>query len=429
MYIVDHKIPKYLYKIRDVVLEDYLNWLSLNYNNITENKKRLAKNAVSCFILNLNVAMLKEAEHIGLSLSQTTYNKSRIINGKDTKRKVSYTYTKSLYNYLNLHNYGDLTVGGVSDFGMVDGVWCATDFSGSYLKIGIKTKTLYSKYVKKRETFDKLEDVLILRKKNSKFNERYAMEERLDSVLDFLNRFNELCRDKEVTLHGKRLDIQIYKIFNEDFNNGGRNHHNCNYQRESKNTRKDLIIEGSPTVCYDFKGFEPSIAYSMNQEVMEMDDPYYVEALLNKGYDPEVSRKLAKLVVIICLNVDSEKSAKLAINKAISDNLNVKSLFDKGKIPEETIPVQWVIDQIKDLHYIISHMFFTAKGLIVQNVGSAINDYILDHIMQNYKQLVVQVHDDFSIAEDYEDVLKEVMFKAYERVLGFSDNCKIEKEY
>ena len=102
MYIVDHKIPKYLYKIRDVVLEDYLNWLSLNYNNITENKKRLAKNAVSCFILNLNVAMLKEAEHIGLSLSQTTYNKSRIINGKDTKRKVSYTYTKSLYNYLNL---------------------------------------------------------------------------------------------------------------------------------------------------------------------------------------------------------------------------------------------------------------------------------------------------------------------------------------
>ncbi|APC44430.1 hypothetical protein [Pseudoalteromonas phage PH357] len=430
MYIIDYKIPKYLYKIRDEILNDYLDWLSLNYNTITDRKKDLAKKAVSCFILNFNSCMLNNKRAFGITLKENSYSKSRVINGKNVRRKVSYTYTRSLYNFLHIKDYGDLTVGGeVEDFGFVDGKWTPVEYSKSYFKVSDKLKSTYHELVKPRDNFSILEDVLILRKHKSKHSEVFKMDNKVEPILDFVSRWNEFSSDKHITLKGQRIDAQIYKIFNGDFDNGGRSHHNCSYQRQSKQDRQELEIEGSSVVCYDYKGFEPSIAYSMNQEIMEMDDPYKIESIEEMGYCEDVSRKLAKLVFIICLNVDSEKSAKLAINKAIADNLNVESLYNRGLIPTKTIPTKVIIDKVKSAHYIIEDLFFSAKGLVVQNIGAAINDYILDHMMQNHKQVVMQVHDDFSVAEDYEDILKDVMFRAYEHVLGFSDNCKIEKEF
>jgi|TARA_A100001518_G_C1227176_1_gene79552 hypothetical protein len=430
MYIIDHKIPKYLYKLRDKLLEEYLQWLSLNFNKITDHKRTLAKKAVSCMILNLNSCMLNHRDTMILTLRESSYSKTRIVNGKDMKRKVSYTYTRSLYNFLNISDYGDLTVGGeIQDYGFVNGVWQPTEYSTSYFKINYKLKSLYIKHVKVREKFDRIEDVMILRKSKSKLNEVFKMTDKIEPILDFVERWNQFSMDKNITLKGKRLDIQIYKIFNGDFDNGGRSHHNCNYQYVSKRERQNLEIEGSPVVCYDYKGFEPSIAYSMNQEIMDMNDPYHTESIIELGYDEVIARKLSKLTFIICLNVDSENSAKLAINKAIADNMDVSDLYSKGLIPTKTIPVKLLIEKVKEVHYIIEDLFFTAKGLMVQNIGAAINDYILDSMMQNHKQVVMQVHDDFSVAEEYENVLKDTMFRAYEYVLGFSDNCKIEKEY
>lgn len=430
MYIIDHKIPKYLYKIRDKILEDYLDWLSINYNKITAHKKDLAKKAVNCFLLNFNSAVINHRKHIGLTLSDKPYSVSRVINGKDTKRKVSYTYTRSLYMFLDLNGYGDLNVGGeIESYGFIDGKWQPVDYSQSYFKVGVKLKNLYSSLVKPRKNYSALEDVIILRKSKSKHNEVFKMNDKVEPILDFVNRWNDFSRDKNITFKGEKIDIQIYKIFNGDFDRGGRSHHNCDYQRQSKKDRKDLEIDGSSVVCYDYKGFEPSIAYSMNQEIMETEDPYQIDTIIEMGYDKSISRKLAKLVFIICLNVDSERSAQLAINKAIADNMNVEDLYNKGLIPEKTIPVKVIIDKVKCHHYIIEDLFFSEKGLYVQNIGTAINDYILDHMMQNYKQVVIQVHDDFSVAEEYEDILKDVMKRAYEQVLGFSDNCYIAKEY
>lgn len=430
MYIIDHKTPKYLYKIRDKILEDYLDWLSIHYNKITPHKRELAKKAVSCFLLNFNSAMINNRKHIGLVLNDKPYSVSRIVNGKDTKRKVSYTYTRSLYMFLNLKGYGDLTIGGeVESWGFVNGTWQPVEYSRSYFKIGLKLREYYNNLVKPRENYTALEDIIILRKSKSKHNEVFKMNDKVEPLLDFVSRWNDFSRDKDITFKGEKIDIQIYKIFNGDFDSGGRSHHNCDYQRQSKKDCKDLEIEGSSVVCYDYKGFEPSIAYSMNQEIMEAEDPYRIDSMINMGYDKDVSRKLAKLVFIICLNVDSERSAQLAINKAIADNMNVEYLHKKGLIPTKTIPVKVIIDKVKTCHYLIEDLFFSAKGLTVQNVGSAINDYILDHMMQNHKQVVMQVHDDFSVAEEYEEILKDVMKRAYEHVLGFSDNCYIAKEY
>ena len=429
MYIIDHKIPRYLTKFRDTILKEYLDWLSINYNKITNNKINIAKGAVGCFVLNFNKNMLSNKKAFGVTLSKNSYSKSRVVNGKNTKRKVSYQYTKSLYNFLHQNSYGELTTGGeIEDYQMIKGKWTPVSFSNSYFKPEKRLKDLYARYVKPKQVFDKLEDVLILRDSKSKYSEEFSMTHQQEGILDFLERYNSFSRTKDVRFKGDKLDTQIYKIFNTDFNHGGRSHMNCEYQRLSSKDRTSVEIEGKKVVCYDYKGFEVSLAYSMNQEIMEMDDPYRIPELISEGYDPDIARKIAKLAIIICLNVDSENDAKLAINKALSDNLKINELYEKGKIPDKTIPVSWVIEVVTENHYIINNLFFSAKGLQVQNVGSAVNDYVLDYMMQNHNQLVIQTHDDFSVIEEYEEELKTTMFKAYEHVLGFNDNCKIEKE-
>lgn len=429
MYIIDHKIPKYLYKYRDEILKEYLYWLECSFNKITQNKINLAKKSVNCFVLNSHNHIMANNKKMYLTLHEEHYSHPRIVNGKDTRRKVSYTYTKSLFNFLNLHNYGDLKIGGVEDYGFnEEGKWTAVSFTSSLFTLSDKLIKIYKNTVKQRDHFDELENVVILRKKGSNKEEKFKMTEKVVPVLDFVRRYNEFSRSKEVTLDGIKLDMQIYKIFNGDFDNGGRNYHNSLYQLISGEDRAKVEIEGKETVCYDYGGFEPCIAYSMNQEVMEMEDPYYVDSLLELGYEFNTARKLAKLTLLICLNVDNMRSAKLAINKSIRDNMDTEKLFKEGMIPTRVINVTELIDHVRSFHHVIGFMFFNNAGLMVQNIGSAINNYILDHMMQVHGQLVIQTHDDFRVDKEYEEELKSVMKEAFNVVLGFDDNCRIKKE-
>lgn len=432
VYKIDHKIPKYLFKLREVLVRDFEEYLEDNFVKLTENKRKLIKASVGCFVLNLNKSIISKRDTFGITLDQTNYSKKIVVNGRDTKRKVSYTYTKSLFQFLNQKDYGDLTVGGeVEDYGLVDKQWVATVFSRSYFKLNDKLKTLYTKYVSKPDTFDALDNVLILREEDTRGNKKdktYRNNEVTKQKVDYVNRYNKFSREVEVTYRDTRLDAQIYKVFNRDFDHGGRSIMVSEYQRLNGEKRDEVVIGGEETCCYDYKGFEPSIAYSIKQEIME-GDPYTLEVLHEKGYEVKTARKLAKAIFIICLNCDNITQAKRALSMWISENMDLENLYEKGKIPSKMIPTAEVIEIMLDHHHMIGEVFFSShRGYCVQNVGAEINDFVLDSMIQNHKTLVIQVHDDFRCTVEKEKELKETMHKAYEYVLGFSDNCYIVKE-
>ena len=68
MYKIDHKIPKYLHKIREKIVKDFEVYLQDNFVKLTVNKKKLIKNAVGCFVLNLNKCMIAGNDRFGLTL-------------------------------------------------------------------------------------------------------------------------------------------------------------------------------------------------------------------------------------------------------------------------------------------------------------------------------------------------------------------------
>ena len=102
MYVLDYKINKQLYKLRDYLLKEYLDYLQGMYNNITKNKQDLASKAVACFILNTYNHCINKHERVGITLDEYSYSHSLIINGKNTGRKISYTYTRSFLDFLKL---------------------------------------------------------------------------------------------------------------------------------------------------------------------------------------------------------------------------------------------------------------------------------------------------------------------------------------
>ena len=427
MYKIDHKIPKYLHKIREKIVKDFEVYLQDNFVKLTVNKKKLIKNAVGCFVLNLNKCMIAGNDRFGLTLRPENYSNKIIVNGRDTHRKVSYTYTRSLFQFLNQKDYGDLHIGGeVEDFCFVNNKWTPTSFSKSYFKVNDKLEVMYKEYVSKPDKFEPLDNVVILRDTNKK-DKPYRVDEITKQTINYVNRYNNFSRDVEVVFRDKRLDAQIYKVFNKDFNHGGRSQMNSEYQRLNGEKRDEVVIGGEITCCYDYRGFEPSIAYSIKQEIME-GDPYTIDALHEKGYEVSTARKLAKAIFIICLNCDTLTQAKRALSMWISENMDLEKLYKKGYIPVKTIPTAEVIEDMLDYHHMIREVFFSShRGYCVQNVGATINDFVLDSMIQNHKTLVIQVHDDFRCTVEKEKELKQTMEKAYETVLGFNDNCHIVK--
>ena len=74
-------------------------------------------------------------------------------------------------------------------------------------------------------------------------------------------------------------------------------------------------------------------------------------------------------------------------------------------------------------------MLYNESSFTLQQVGSLVNDYVVDSLMQKHGCLVLQVHDSFIVQEEFGEILKETMVKGYEYIFGYSDNCYIELEF
>lgn len=425
MYELDYILSKELEEVRDILFKKYLSYLTKDRSiNVTKHRGKLASNATSCFVRNTYKTYSKGSSTQYLSLSRRDYSDDLIVNGTKRDRKISHTYTKHLLDFLVDDGYIELNVGKVVEFG-----YNYTTCSFGVLKtectnaiIQDKLKNLYS------EVRDKIimvnDNVLILRDKN-KSPRTFRLTDRLRSTRDYLMNYNKFTSGFNVEHEGEGIDVQMYKIYNRHISNGGRSYVNGKIQSMSKIEREELTIDGESTVCFDYCGFEPSLAYTMANEIME-EDPYLIH--LN-GYDQKVLRDLAKKALIIMLNTSSVKKARLALDAEVKQNFNLEELMKCGDIPSAWIPTHKIIELLEARHQKIKHLLYNDNSGNLQQIGSLLNDFILEVMMQRHGCLTLQVHDAFIVQERFSETLQEVMIEAFERILGFSDNCSISQEF
>lgn len=423
MYVIDYKISSRLFEVRDHLLRLYLDHLRDNFVSVTKNKEYLASKALSCILLNVNLMGHRNKIHITLDRSQ--YSKGGLMNGQHIKRRVSYDYTRSVLDFLVLNEYIRLEVGGVhnndTQWGFVNRKWLAIEFANSYMIILPKLSSLMPEYVP-----ELLTDVIRLKNADKKLI-TFKPPEHIKDTMKFQKSYNKFSLDNEVMVGDKRYYVQAYRVYNTSFNRGGRGFMNGrdNVQSLSKEKRRGVHINGMSCMCFDYVGFEPTLLYTMAQEVMPFDDPYLV---CIPEYDQTLLRKIGKGFFLRMLNCNTKEEAYKACREFIKDEVNVQLCYDKNKIPEPRIDVKGIMEMLEHLHYLVKDKLYGGFGSELQYAGSLINDYLLDYFMQR-GILVIQVHDAFIVEKEHESALEQCMKRAFEDVLGFSDNVKISKEF
>ncbi len=424
MYVIDHRINKSIHRLRDTLTSEYLDWLLFYGNKVKVHKRTLAKKAVSCFLLNSYKATNKQGTKVGLTLRESSFSSKVIVNGKNTGRSVSYTYTRSFLNFLVERKYISLHLGGKANYEFLEDRWVFIDRERSYATLQEKLIVLFNSLVDEYEP-QPITNVIRLRDKNKK-EITFKHTDVSKVVRDSVYGYNSFSLDYEVTHKDVVYDVQVYKIHNESLQRGGRSFMKDGIQHLSGGERKDIEIDGESVCIFDYKGFEPSLCYTMCQEVFEGDDYYTIDNM--EDYDPKVLRNITKLAMLIMFNTKGRQGAHSAINEILAKEFDVPKLYKEGKVPYKVIPIKRILDELESKHHLISHKFYKGFGNDLQYAGSLIIDYVTDYMMQTHKCLVLSVFDECIAKEEFRELLYSAMVEAYESVLGFSDNCKITVE-
>ena len=194
----------------------------------------------------------------------------------------------------------------------------------------------------------------------------------------------------------------LHRVFSrKSFKNNGRAV-GALHQNLRKHMRPHIHINGEKTTEIDYSGFHIRMLYHM-EGLEYTDDPY----LVCGGKD---LRETFKAVGLLAINVKSERSAY----KAIEKNLKARGIPS----PKVDKPFVWLVNTFREAHKPISKYLFKDIGITLMNKDSEIMNNILMRLMDK-GILGLSVYDSVIVAEQYAEILRDIMVAEYKEVMGF----------
>jgi len=436
VYLVDYKIPKYLDPVVDIVFNSYLEeYGEIVFKSLTTAKKTKIRQAISCFCYNsvYNLAFGKSV--FDIPLDNAVYSKPLIYNCTKINRKVSYTYTKSILDWLHSTGRIRLTKGGVTEWYVENGVFTPKSFQSSSVQLSEYMIELFNDVAEKRRLNTTPSVIEVRDSDGTTITKRLGNDERL--AVRNLNMYNALARSVTIGVGERVLDVQLKKVFNNSsFELGGRNY----VVGAGVITREDrsiLTIDGEDTVELDFKALHPRMAATLDGIILDKDfDPYSIEV---SNMEPQVARYFGKWAVLILLNTGMNVGAngKFSFNtarKALISQLRGREEVDyanrvltlKGtsyKLPD-FIDYSDIIQKCLERNDYIRLWFTESSGLRLQNYDSKIMDLIISRFNE-MGEVIIPVHDSIVVKKKLSEVAIEIMTGSFKEVLGNTHNCII----
>ncbi|MBI9081851.1 MAG: hypothetical protein JEY79_19180 [Pseudodesulfovibrio sp.] len=237
-----------------------------------------------------------------------------------------------------------------------------------------------------------------LEKRSQKFST--LPKKRKKRVMKKQYRLRDLGVDKVVFVLGYEHSRRIFNRGSWEF--GGRAYGPLHQSMLRKYMRKDILIDGQPTVEIDFSAFHILMLYH-REGIEYQGDPY------TACEGPEL-RQIYKAVGLIAINAESERKARGAIQS---------ELRDRGlRAPRRHEPIKTLVMKFREAHPAIAHHLFSDVGVTLQNIDSEIMNAILVWLMDK-GILGLSVHDSVIVAKQHAAFTKEVMTKEYWKVTGF----------
>lgn len=290
---------------------------------------------------------------------------------------------------------------------------------------------------------------IIDRTKTKELKQRVKKETRrmtgISAIKKDLVQFNNRLAQTVFHLNGTPLPPPIYKrVFTDSIDFGGRYYSiDGRYQCVGQNIRKHLFIDNEPVCELDFSSLHPSICYTVSRE--EMDEgfkPYNCDtSFLNidrkkieehkikynlEEYDPV--RAICKQALLCSLNARNLDAAYMAVAHELSEDLKRPEIKKKYVGIERPFPAKQLCQALCDHNYKIGHFFFSDSGIILQNVDSKIAGLVIQDFLAD-GDVLLPYHDSFIVKASLEEKLEQSMIRAYNEVVGSTNNCKIDKKY
>jgi hypothetical protein len=433
MYWMDWKISKRLDIVKDKYVNLFLSHLSsFSGITLTQSKKDKVDKAVGCLIYNIQYS-LKDGNTLILTLDESDYSRPLIYNGKKVSRKVSYTYSKMLFSWLHCNKYAFHEIGFVGNWMMVDGTWKPMTSTQSKLILGDEILNDVFSIANSKQDLEPVTNVIRIRDSNKNYVAK-RLEKEQQHLCKLLQRYNIQSKEVVIASNGIEFDVQVAKIYNNSsFKMGGRTYVVGGGSEVLKREhRYKLTFDGDKTVECDYKSLHARMIATIAGVSIPLDhDPYQIEL---QGYHPEAVRKICKLLVLCMFNAKNQYAAIKAVNKELNNEYVVDDNGEDVKITDywlskqmtpKHLELKYISDMLLQHNPFMKEHAFTGCGLELQNLDSRMMDIVVEYFTFK-EEFCLPVHDSVVVRESLKDEAIQVMYEAYQQVMGNSDNCIVE---
>lgn len=403
--------------------------------------------SIRCLTYNLVRAVKLRQSQISFSSDRNRYN-NVMINGRKVPTGAGYTGTMKLVNMLE--EQGLLVC--------EKGYNVVTPF-GNRMKSGylVLTQQLIN-LVESNVDLEKVRigarnDVLFLR--DDKGNDlEFLSSKYTKEIISVLNKYNKMMAKCDVRIANIQLDTGLARIFNSDFDHGGRLYTSGNsYQGMPAFMRNKITINGYPTAEVDIKGSHISILHTLcDSRLLEGYDPYEISmegvadfdidkmSFMLCEYDAKHNpfRNLVKVALLIMVNASGYPLAKGALENKIEDQLSkdLDKVCNMSDVDLSTmtlyglknINVQLLFKRLKEKHKVIKEHFFSGAGVWLQKMEGDIFTKVIERcIEKDYPVLII--HDSCRADIRHIKEIGEFITTAWYDVVGDISNLKLEYEF
>lgn len=318
---------------------------------------------------------------------------------KITKQAISYTRTRKLLEKMDVDELITLYIGywdsdkgvGIPSFFIVNPLYAE-------MWEGVDTSAAM-----KRE-----QDTIVIRDSVTKEDLPTRSFKGVVALRTDLNKYNKLVAENTVEINGERVLPSYKRVYHDNLQSSGRYYTNNSFQTIEKEHRDDIRINGNITVELDYSAIHPRILYTMENIKLDKEwSPYYVQG---------VDKKVSKFCLLTMLYAqDKVKAMGAAWNEL-------------RKIGTTWEDVEQVFTSLEERNKQIMHHFYQ-KDLwkSLQYLDSCIASNVIALCMDR-NIITLPYHDSFRVEEDYEEILRGLMFEAWQSVLGNTSNCRVDRK-
>ena len=225
--------------------------------------------------------------------------------------------------------------------------------------------------------------------------------EELSQLQDKLTAKDRRDQGNDYTLDFTRRSLT--RVFNDtNFETGGRFYGGW-WQSIPREYRGNIIIDGKPTVEFDYSTIHPTILYS-KEGLVPPGDAY------------------SQIIIENFANLDVDKTKlRSMLKSAFNAMLNSKNtlLNSPGGITPSEFGLKWsqVSKAILKTHSRIAHHFYSDVGRRLQKIDSDVAEIVLLHFAKRYIP-ILPVHDSFIMHHRFDVELSQMMQQAFRQIVG-----------